>query len=283
LSSPEIAPASSCPQNPGPTDILSWGFALPRRLRGELVSPYWFGDSSTPLASCMFVNTPRWASRSSQLSWRPRRFNTSRRSALGVTTPPEYDHCRRPRGVQAHRVSASHEVCGSFSTIHLASPLNPGVPPPVRSVCRVSHPRDGLLLARLPGLVSCQSAHGVPTLQSVPLVRSCSVSRRPVPSCRCALPSNAPRPLRVKKRASFPATRHSSQVRDPNCRPFTALHVVFEDTLDFKALLPGTSPLRVRRPLSYPSTRCSPGLSPPRGYPLAAAHRCWHQRTSLEP
>jgi hypothetical protein len=85
-----------------------------------------------------------------------------------------------------------NEVRGSFSTVHLASPPDPGLPHPVRSACGVSHPLDGLLLARLPGLVSCRSAHGVPTLQSVPLARSSSASRRPMPSCRWP-PSNAAR------------------------------------------------------------------------------------------
>jgi hypothetical protein len=49
----------------------------------------------------------------------------------------------------------------SSSTIHLPSPLTPGLPHPVRSVSRVSHPHDGLLLDRLPGLVPCRSALGV--------------------------------------------------------------------------------------------------------------------------
>jgi hypothetical protein len=70
--------------------------------------------------------------------------------------------CRRPRVWLACLRGASHEVRGSYSTIHLPSPLDPGLPHPVRSAFRVSHPPDGLLLDRLPGLVSCRSAHGVP-------------------------------------------------------------------------------------------------------------------------
>jgi hypothetical protein len=43
---------------------------------------------------------------------------------------------------------ASREVCGSFSTVHPTSPLNPGLPHLVSSAFRVSHPLDGLLLER---------------------------------------------------------------------------------------------------------------------------------------
>jgi hypothetical protein len=42
-----------------------------------------------------------------------------------------------------------------------ASPLHPGLPHRVRSALRVSHPLDGLLLARTSDLVSCRYALGV--------------------------------------------------------------------------------------------------------------------------
>lgn len=84
-------------------------------------------------------------------------------SIRGVAPPSEYDRRRRPqRGCRSVPCGASHEVFGSFSTAQLSSPLIRGLPSPVRSVPRVSHPLDGLLLDSLPGLVSCQSAHGVP-------------------------------------------------------------------------------------------------------------------------
>jgi len=51
---------------------------------------------------------------------------------------------------------ASREVRGSSSTTYPSSPLFPGLPHPVRSVSRVSHPPDGFLLDGLPGLVSCR-------------------------------------------------------------------------------------------------------------------------------
>jgi len=65
--------------------------------------------------------------------------------------------------------SASHEVSGSFSTCLTSSPRSlPGLPHPVRSAFRVSHPLDGLLLDDPTGLVSCRSAHGVPPFRAFP-------------------------------------------------------------------------------------------------------------------
>jgi hypothetical protein len=42
------------------------------------------------------------------------------------------------------------------------------LPDPVRSVFRVSHPLDGLLLPLPPGPVSCRNAHGVPPSRGFP-------------------------------------------------------------------------------------------------------------------
>lgn len=64
------------------------------------------------------------------------------------------------------RAAASPEVLGSFSTYQQVESTCASLPHSLRSVSRVSHPPDGLLLACLPGLVSCPCALGVPSLQS---------------------------------------------------------------------------------------------------------------------
>ena len=130
------------------------------------------------------VGEPIWTSRSSRPA-ETASCETMWPSTLGVTSSSECDQSTTaaPVGLACPR-SAAHEVLGSFSTTHSSSPLHPGLPHPVRSASRVSHPPDGFLLDELPGLVSCRSALGVPSLQSFSLARSCDASRRPMPSCR---------------------------------------------------------------------------------------------------
>ena len=184
--------------------------------------------------------------------------------------PTEYDRCRLPPDARERRAAASHEVRGSFSTIHLTSPLNPGLPLPVSSAFGVSHPLDGLLLVRLPGLVSCRSAHGVPALQSFPLVRSRCASRRPLPSCR--FPSRVPCRPEGLMTTPTPTTRRDDPVREPRRHPFTA--VAKRSTRDrlqgFAPRIESVAPpqlFRLRR------ARCSPGLRTSSGHPLVAACR----------
>jgi hypothetical protein len=77
-------------------------------------------------------------------------FEVPVQSVRGVASPSECDFDGRPR--LSMQRGFSREVCGSSSTTHLPSPLIPGLPRPVRSVSRVSHPPDGFLLDRLPAL-----------------------------------------------------------------------------------------------------------------------------------
>jgi hypothetical protein len=116
-----------------------------------------------PWRRCQSVDRQRWTSRSSLLLRSVACL--SRQTSYPSTEfipPSELDHPSAAAPVLQLGATGSHEVSGSFSTCHTASPLSPGLPHPVRSAFRVSHPPDGLLLAALPGLVSCRSAHGVP-------------------------------------------------------------------------------------------------------------------------
>jgi hypothetical protein len=94
------------------------------------------------------------------------------RYARGVEPARECDLL--PGAAELRTATPLMRLGDSFSTIHLPSPLCPGLPHPVRSAPRVSHPPGGLLLDRLPGLVSCRSAHGAfpfrafPSLGAVP-------------------------------------------------------------------------------------------------------------------
>jgi hypothetical protein len=90
---------------------------------------------------------------------------------------------RLPRGARVNTLAArlaatSHEVFGSFSTTHPSSPPIAGLPHPLRSVSRVSHPPDGFLLDRLPALFHAGALMEFLTLQSFSLTRSCHASRR---------------------------------------------------------------------------------------------------------
>jgi hypothetical protein len=141
---------------------LSWCCDLPRRVQEQQVSPYWLGVPSSSLAR---LPVRRLTTLDLEVfpAALPRALpvkaisdpSTKLRHLQSLTT------CRPPR-LAATGATHSHEVSGSFSTMHLSSPLDPSLPHSVRSACRVSHPPDGLLLGRLPGLVSCRCAHGVP-------------------------------------------------------------------------------------------------------------------------
>jgi hypothetical protein len=72
--------------------------------------------------------------------------------------------------------SNSRGVLRPFDASAQASPLHPGLPHRVRSALRVSHPLDGLLLARTSGLVSCRKRPWGFALQGFSLTaRSCQL------------------------------------------------------------------------------------------------------------
>jgi hypothetical protein len=151
--------------------LLPYGSAPSRRIATEPVAPYWFSAPSTSLRPVehRLVDPSIDA------------LDLEVFPGLRADSIPEYrvgpptgllpfrslTDYRLPRGARVNTLAArhaatSHEVWGSFSTTHLSSPHAAGLPHPLRSVSRVSHPPDGFLLDRLTGLVSCRSAHGVP-------------------------------------------------------------------------------------------------------------------------
>jgi len=117
--------------------------------------------------SCVPVGPPRCASRSSRRHPHQQVILLVL-SILEVSPSPEFHHRRPPRfsDALASSVAASPEVLGSFSTSQQVESTCASLPHSLRSASRVSHPPDGLLLACLPGLVSCPCALGVPPLQS---------------------------------------------------------------------------------------------------------------------
>jgi hypothetical protein len=178
------------------------------------------------------------------------------------------------------RRGASHEVCGSFSTSTSRVHQDPGLPHPVRSASRVSHPPDGLLLDWPPGLVSCRSAHGVPTLQSLALARSRDASRRPMPPCRSpqqhgtggrASPATR-NPLHHRPRGTPPNVRTPGGARSrPPAKPAEAARLRGvtprgESVASPPAGGPTTSPM-----LSWASTCEGPSTSSPRSNASIAA------------
>jgi len=165
----------------------------------------------------------------------------------------------------ARGATASHEVRGSFSTVHLASPLNPGLPHPVRSAYRVSHPLDGLLLTRLPGLVSCRSAHGVPALQSFPLARSSDASRRPMPSCRWP-DSRTVRTRGSDGNSTSPPRGAAARFANRNRHPFTAV-AKHPRPARLQGLAPRDESVASPRRLGRRRARYSPGLRTWSGLP----------------
>lgn len=81
--------------------------------------------------------------------------------------------------------SNSRGVLRPFDASARASQLNPGLPHRVRSAHRVSHPHDGLLLARTSGLVSCRKRPWGFTLQGLSLTtRSYELIAAGLPSWR---------------------------------------------------------------------------------------------------
>ena len=132
-------------------------------------STVWVGCSLHVLcACCRLRRTTRWTSRCSRARRRPTHMKCEGGPSTGLLPlrsmsdgrlpqSSEEESCRRralQRPLMRFLAPSAQPIC--------LSPLIPGLPHPVRSVFRVSHPPDGLLLDRLTGLVSCRSAHGVP-------------------------------------------------------------------------------------------------------------------------
>ena len=208
----------------------------------------------------------------------PRTRNGAKRPTRGVGPPEECDPVAAAASFCACVRGASREVSRLPRHDPPVESTNPGLPHPVRSASRVSHPLDGFLLDRLPGLVSCRSTLGAVSLQSFPLVRSRIASRRPA----------ALLPLTATDRRIWPEGR----ARQPPCPARSASQRIAMRRLawscwdlatsrywfDSRALLPGSSPLPPRRRLGPRGARCSPGFHDHSwACSLATAHRCDHQ------
>jgi len=114
------------------------------------------------------------------------------KSAHGVTSPSEHDH----RQAAAFRCSAAAPLLRfrSPSAQSLRDPLHPGLPHPVRSAFRVSHPPDGLLPRRPSGLVSCRSRSWgyAPSELSPPHEALAPLDARNLPDVGCTPPRSRP-------------------------------------------------------------------------------------------
>jgi len=134
------------------------------------------------------------------------------------------------------------------------SPLPPGLPRPVRSPFRVSHPPRGFLLSLPPGLLSCRSrSWGSPF--RVLLLRSDPLPfQTTLPSCRFYLaglvlrqsPRSAPRKLPPSACARYPASG--------SCAPPEAVHPSSGVTLHHGCRSPLGFPLPSR--VFSPSATC---------------------------
>jgi hypothetical protein len=128
-----------------------------RGLRPIGVSPYWLGDPGCGLynsnelrANPVFlpIHRPLRRNEAAPLLWlRPLQGCTQRGPP---TLPPP-----APKSTQRLNQRLSWSFF-PFDASARASLLHAGLPHRLRSVLRVSHPLDGLLLARTPGLVSCR-------------------------------------------------------------------------------------------------------------------------------
>jgi hypothetical protein len=102
-----------------------------------------------------------------------------------VKTPKRIRGSSKGKQSNAGLSSNSHGVLRPFGASAQASPLNPGLPHRVSSVLRVSHPLDGLLLARTSGLISCRKRPWGFALQGISLTtRSCQLVAEGLPSWR---------------------------------------------------------------------------------------------------
>jgi hypothetical protein len=105
-----------------------------------------------------------------------------------MSSPKRFPGSSKGEFSNAGLSSNSRGVLRPFDASTRASPLHPGLPHRVRSAHRVSHPLDGLLLARTPGLVSCRKRPWGFALQGFSLTtRSCQLVAARIPSWRFSI------------------------------------------------------------------------------------------------
>jgi len=129
-----------------------------RGLRPIGVSPYWLGDPRSAFT------TQRVTSKSGipadQPVTPPKRGNSSLAVApttgFNPTWPADVSATTTPKSDNNGSVSNSHGVLLPFDALARASLLHAGLPHRLRSVLRVLHPLDGLLLTRTSDPISCR-------------------------------------------------------------------------------------------------------------------------------
>jgi len=149
------------------------GVTSPFRVLSERkVAHYWFCAPSLPLACAGY--SPALPG-SEVFPFAPSRATCdARRSSPGVPPSSEVSP-RAPRRI-ASRLRPLSWGLRPFSARDFGSPLPPGLPHPVRSASRASHPPGGLLLPKRAGLFHPAGALGVLALQGLLLPRRRAVS-----------------------------------------------------------------------------------------------------------
>lgn len=163
--------------------------------------------------------------------------------------------------------SASHEVCGPSSTVQSSESTYAGLPHPLRSVLRVSHPLDGFLLGRStrPYFMPERSWSSIPfrALSSSGAVTPLGVL---MPSC------HSPRPLTT-------GTEILSWLRSlVKVAPAWGLVVWLQGLAPRNELVAIAADF-----LGRLRARCSPGFPSPSGFALCdPAPWCFHPGSSHE-
>ena len=85
---------------------------------------------------------------------RPQKINLAAYPLLGLTSPSERIPERSPPPEAYERAASLSWDSSPYSACRIGSPPYPGLPGPVRSPSRVSHPPGGFLLPKPPGPVS---------------------------------------------------------------------------------------------------------------------------------
>jgi hypothetical protein len=165
------------------SELLPWGYpSLQRSInaltRVLLVRPSLFSLFAFARAPEVFAYAP-----SGQNLFRPS-------PSLGIVPPSEFlaDSCRRP--LWSGRLSWGFVP---FGVIGPGSSLFTGLPRPLRSAFRFSQPPGGFLLPELWWPYFMPLTPVGFSLQSFPLSRNGSVSRRPLPSCRSSTAAFLPK------------------------------------------------------------------------------------------
>jgi hypothetical protein len=174
-SSSEVTPGGRCPlvrrrvSFEEPSGQLSWSFVLPQRVENwsgiaSLVqrSPFILGNAAAPFEAAPGPVGPSF--RDHEVFPAPDASAATSAAENGDRSPlaelrllQSITTGRRPQsGFRLQRCGASHEVWSPSALEEGEVYQTPGLPHPVRSTSRVSHPLDGLLPRNPAGPVSCR-------------------------------------------------------------------------------------------------------------------------------